>query len=138
MATLVCRVQLLDDTDPFNSTNFPEPTRPPLYTFREDIPLATQLPGVHRLLRAPQKVLGEGEVGCRGHRANGSGLPAGARQRRRGAERRRAAPGPCGAASRAPHPAGLRAESAWPTGCPAAPGAAGSRAPPALFLAPAI
>lgn len=60
MATLVCRVQLLDDTDPFNSTNFPEPTRPPLYTFREDIPLATQLAGVHRLLRAPQKVLGEG------------------------------------------------------------------------------
>ncbi|RMC15809.1 hypothetical protein DUI87_08013 [Hirundo rustica rustica] len=56
MATLVCRVQLLDDTDPFNSTNFPEPTRPPLYTFREDIPLATQLAGVHRLLRAPQKV----------------------------------------------------------------------------------
>ncbi|XP_064908879.1 FH1/FH2 domain-containing protein 3 isoform X10 [Columba livia] len=56
MATLVCRVQLLDDTDPFNSTNFPEPTRPPLYTFREDIPLATQLPGVHRLLRAPQKL----------------------------------------------------------------------------------
>ncbi|KAJ7410692.1 hypothetical protein BTVI_52660 [Pitangus sulphuratus] len=61
MATLVCRVQLLDDTDPFNSTNFPEPTRPPLYTFREDIPLATQLAGVHRLLRAPQKH-GEDEV----------------------------------------------------------------------------
>lgn len=60
MATLVCRVQLLDDTDPFNSTNFPEPTRPPLYTFREDIPLATQLAGVHRLLRAPQKVPGQG------------------------------------------------------------------------------
>ncbi|XP_069709504.1 FH1/FH2 domain-containing protein 3 isoform X7 [Phaenicophaeus curvirostris] len=56
MATLVCRVQLLDDTDPFNSTNFPEPTRPPLFTFRQDIPLATQLPGVHRLLRAPQKL----------------------------------------------------------------------------------
>ncbi|XP_062425621.1 FH1/FH2 domain-containing protein 3 isoform X7 [Rhea pennata] len=54
--TLVCRVQFLDDTDPFNSTNFPEPTRPPLYTFREDIPLATQLPAVHRLLRAPQKL----------------------------------------------------------------------------------
>uniref|UniRef100_A0A8C5JA00 Formin homology 2 domain containing 3 n=1 Tax=Junco hyemalis TaxID=40217 RepID=A0A8C5JA00_JUNHY len=48
--------RLLDDTDPFNSTNFPEPTRPPLYTFREDIPLATQLAGVHRLLRAPQKL----------------------------------------------------------------------------------
>lgn len=67
MATLVCRVQLLDDTDPFNSTNFPEPTRPPLYTFREDIPLATQLAGVHRLLRAPQKVPGEGGCVWGGH-----------------------------------------------------------------------
>ncbi|XP_047933501.1 FH1/FH2 domain-containing protein 3 isoform X8 [Anser cygnoides] len=56
MATLLCRVQFLDDTDPFNSTNFPEPTRPPLYTFRQDIPLGTQLPGVHRLLRAPHKL----------------------------------------------------------------------------------
>lgn len=56
MAALVCRVQFLDDTDPFNSTNFPEPTRPPLFTFREDIPLGNQVAGVHRLLRAPQKV----------------------------------------------------------------------------------
>ncbi|XP_068180262.1 FH1/FH2 domain-containing protein 3 isoform X5 [Antennarius striatus] len=55
MATFLCRVQFLDDTDPFNSTNFPEPTRPPLYTFREDIPLINQIAGVHRLLRAPQK-----------------------------------------------------------------------------------
>uniref|UniRef100_A0A3B5KWH2 FHOD1 N-terminal GTPase-binding domain-containing protein n=1 Tax=Xiphophorus couchianus TaxID=32473 RepID=A0A3B5KWH2_9TELE len=56
MATFVCRVQFLDDTDPFNSTNFPEPTRPPVYTFREDIPLINQLAGVHRLLKAPHKV----------------------------------------------------------------------------------
>uniref|UniRef100_A0A7N6BI91 Formin homology 2 domain containing 3b n=1 Tax=Anabas testudineus TaxID=64144 RepID=A0A7N6BI91_ANATE len=49
------KVQFLDDTDPFNSTNFPEPTRPPLYTFREDIPLINQIAGVHRLLKAPQK-----------------------------------------------------------------------------------
>nr|XP_006128184.1 FH1/FH2 domain-containing protein 3 isoform X8 [Pelodiscus sinensis] len=56
MARLLCRVQFLDDTDPFNSTNFPEPTRPPLYTFREDIALITQLAGVHRLLRAPHKL----------------------------------------------------------------------------------
>lgn len=56
MATLVCRIQFLDDTDPFNSTNFPEPTRPPHYTFREDIPLINQIAGVHRLLKAPQKV----------------------------------------------------------------------------------
>ncbi|XP_059974602.1 FH1/FH2 domain-containing protein 3 isoform X5 [Mesoplodon densirostris] len=56
MATLACRVQFLDDTDPFNSTNFPEPTRPPLFTFREDLALGTQLAGVHRLLRAPHKL----------------------------------------------------------------------------------
>lgn len=57
MATFICRVQFLDDTDPFNSTNFPEPTRPPVYTFREDIPLINQLAGVHRLLKAPHKVM---------------------------------------------------------------------------------
>lgn len=56
MATFVCRVQFLDDTDPFNSTNFPEPTRPPLYTFREDIPLINQIAGVHRQLKAPHKL----------------------------------------------------------------------------------
>ncbi|XP_037330551.2 FH1/FH2 domain-containing protein 3 isoform X5 [Pungitius pungitius] len=56
MATFVCRVQFLDDTDPFNSTNFPEPTRPPLYTFREDIPLINQIAGIHRLLRTPHKL----------------------------------------------------------------------------------
>ncbi|XP_054175162.1 FH1/FH2 domain-containing protein 3 isoform X24 [Homo sapiens] len=56
MATLACRVQFLDDTDPFNSTNFPEPSRPPLFTFREDLALGTQLAGVHRLLQAPHKL----------------------------------------------------------------------------------
>nr|XP_054596291.1 FH1/FH2 domain-containing protein 3 isoform X6 [Nothobranchius furzeri] len=55
MATFMCRVQFLDDTDPFNSTNFPEPTRPPLFTFREDLPLINQIAGVHRLLKAPHK-----------------------------------------------------------------------------------
>uniref|UniRef100_A0A8C4XBJ0 FHOD1 N-terminal GTPase-binding domain-containing protein n=1 Tax=Erpetoichthys calabaricus TaxID=27687 RepID=A0A8C4XBJ0_ERPCA len=35
MATFVCRVQFLDDTDPFNSTKYPEPTKSPVYTFRE-------------------------------------------------------------------------------------------------------
>lgn len=63
MATLACRVQFLDDTDPFNSTNFPEPSRPPLFTFREDLALGTQLAGVHRLLRAPHKVLPGGRAG---------------------------------------------------------------------------
>lgn len=63
MATLACRVQFLDDTDPFNSTNFPEPSRPPLFTFREDLALGTQLAGVHRLLRAPHKVRSGGVGG---------------------------------------------------------------------------
>ncbi|XP_058608985.1 FH1/FH2 domain-containing protein 3 isoform X3 [Onychostoma macrolepis] len=56
MSSFVCRVQFLDDTDPFNSTNFPEPTRAPLYSFREDIPLINQIAGVHRLLKAPHKL----------------------------------------------------------------------------------
>uniref|UniRef100_A0A8C5BLX9 Formin homology 2 domain containing 3b n=1 Tax=Gadus morhua TaxID=8049 RepID=A0A8C5BLX9_GADMO len=56
MATLVCRVQFLDDTDPFNSTSFPEPSRPPQYSFREEIPLINQIAGVHRLLKAPHKL----------------------------------------------------------------------------------
>ncbi|XP_053322067.1 FH1/FH2 domain-containing protein 3 [Spea bombifrons] len=56
MATVLCRVQFLDDTDPFNSTNFPEPTRPPVYSFRNDIPLINQIAGVHRLLKAPHKI----------------------------------------------------------------------------------
>lgn len=81
MATLLCRVQFLDDTDPFNSTNFPEPTRPPLYTFRQDIPLGTQLPGVHRLLRAPHKVTQR--CGDRGL-ASGRGRPQNAEPRPRG------------------------------------------------------
>ncbi|XDV33479.1 hypothetical protein PO909_003878 [Leuciscus waleckii] len=62
MSSFVSRVQFLDDTDPFNSTNFPEPTRPPLYTFREDIPLINQIAGVHRLLKAPHKVRTHREV----------------------------------------------------------------------------
>uniref|UniRef100_A0A8C9TCW9 Formin homology 2 domain containing 3 n=1 Tax=Scleropages formosus TaxID=113540 RepID=A0A8C9TCW9_SCLFO len=49
-------VQFLDDTDPFNSTNFPEPTRPPLYTFRQDLPLVDQIAGVHKTLKAPHKL----------------------------------------------------------------------------------
>ncbi|XP_075442537.1 FH1/FH2 domain-containing protein 3 isoform X3 [Ascaphus truei] len=56
MATFVYRVQFLDDTDPFNSTNFPEPTRPPVYSFRGDIPLIIQIAGVHRLVKAPHKI----------------------------------------------------------------------------------
>ncbi|KAI5100920.1 FH1/FH2 domain-containing protein 3 isoform X1, partial [Silurus meridionalis] len=57
MATVFqCRVQFLDDTDPFNSTNFPEPARPPRYTFRQDTPLSDQLSAVHALLHPPHKL----------------------------------------------------------------------------------
>lgn len=53
---LTCKVQYLDDTDPFASTNFPEPTRPPTYTFHLNIPLFQQIGGLHRLLSAPHSV----------------------------------------------------------------------------------
>lgn len=53
---LTCKVQYLDDTDPFASTNFPEPTRPPTYTFHLNIPLFQQIAGLHRLLNAPHSV----------------------------------------------------------------------------------
>ncbi|XP_071958933.1 uncharacterized protein [Antedon mediterranea] len=58
MATsgLELRVQYLDDTDPFASTIFPEPTRPPCYDFNEYIPLIDQIGGIHRLLNAPHKL----------------------------------------------------------------------------------
>lgn len=55
---LTCKVQYLDDTDPFASTNFPEPTRPPTYTFHLNIPLFQQIAGLHRLLSAPHNVRG--------------------------------------------------------------------------------
>ena len=55
-ATLQCRIQYLDDTDPFSSTNFPEPTRPPTYTFLTNVPLLNQVAGVKRLLKSPHKV----------------------------------------------------------------------------------
>lgn len=53
---LTCKVQYLDDTDPFASTNFPEPTRPPTYTFHLNIALCQQVDGLHRLLCAPHAV----------------------------------------------------------------------------------
>ena len=56
MQYMTVRVQYLDDTDPFSSTNYPEPTRPPSYTFNLEVPLCEQISGVHRLLKAPHKV----------------------------------------------------------------------------------
>ncbi|XP_063294025.1 FH1/FH2 domain-containing protein 1 isoform X2 [Pelobates fuscus] len=56
MAGLPCRVQYLDDMDPFICTNFPEPRRPPVYSFPESSPLSEQIPAVYKLLEAPLKL----------------------------------------------------------------------------------
>uniref|UniRef100_A0A3B5BAA9 FHOD1 N-terminal GTPase-binding domain-containing protein n=1 Tax=Stegastes partitus TaxID=144197 RepID=A0A3B5BAA9_9TELE len=60
MASIVCRVQFLEDSDPFVCTNFPEPRRPPPVALEENLPLSEQVAGIHKLLAAPLKV---------GHRA---------------------------------------------------------------------
>lgn len=51
-----CKVQFLDDTDPFASTNFPEPTRPPSCTLYANIPLCEQIAVIHKLLKPPHNV----------------------------------------------------------------------------------
>lgn len=56
MAIITCRVQYLEDSDPFVCTNFPEPRRPPPYDLDENIALIEQIAGVHKLLEAPLKV----------------------------------------------------------------------------------
>lgn len=56
MASIVCRVQYLDDSDPFICTNFPEPRRPPTVELEENLPLSEQIAGIHKLLEAPLKV----------------------------------------------------------------------------------
>ncbi|CAF1631731.1 unnamed protein product, partial [Didymodactylos carnosus] len=56
ISTFQCRVQYLDDTDPFSSVNLPEPARPPLFTYLIDIPLINQLSSVHKVLNAPHKL----------------------------------------------------------------------------------
>lgn len=57
MSTLTCKVQFLNDVDPFSTfTKFPEPSRPPLFTFNVNIPLQNQVAAVHRLLGAPHRV----------------------------------------------------------------------------------
>ncbi|KAJ8407898.1 hypothetical protein AAFF_G00269420 [Aldrovandia affinis] len=56
MATVTCRVQYLEDMDPFVCTNFPEPRRPPPHNFFENLPLIEQISGVHKLLEAPLKL----------------------------------------------------------------------------------
>ncbi|CAF1419947.1 unnamed protein product, partial [Adineta steineri] len=54
--TLQCRVQYLDDTDPFSSVNLPEPARPPSFTFLTSTILSNQLSSIHKVLNAPHKV----------------------------------------------------------------------------------
>ncbi|XP_015834230.1 FH1/FH2 domain-containing protein 3 isoform X4 [Tribolium castaneum] len=57
MMSLTCRVQYLNDIDPFSyTTNFPDPARPPLHTFSVTLPLINQLAAVHRLLKSPHRL----------------------------------------------------------------------------------
>ncbi|XP_056605603.1 FH1/FH2 domain-containing protein 1 isoform X5 [Triplophysa dalaica] len=56
MATITCRVQYLEDSDPFVCSNFPEPRRPLQYDLSEHLPLNEQIAGVHKLLEAPLKL----------------------------------------------------------------------------------
>uniref|UniRef100_A0A8C2EC72 FHOD1 N-terminal GTPase-binding domain-containing protein n=1 Tax=Cyprinus carpio TaxID=7962 RepID=A0A8C2EC72_CYPCA len=56
MATITCRVQYLEDSDPFVSSNFPVPRRPLQYDLNEHLLLNEQIAGIHKLLEAPLKV----------------------------------------------------------------------------------
>ncbi|XP_043959211.1 FH1/FH2 domain-containing protein 1 isoform X2 [Gambusia affinis] len=56
MASVTCRVQYLEDSDPFICTNFPEPRRPPTVSLEEDQLLSEQISGIHKLLGAPLKL----------------------------------------------------------------------------------
>ncbi|KAK2854353.1 hypothetical protein Q5P01_007014 [Channa striata] len=56
MASITCRVQYLEDSDPFICTNFPEPRRPPTVDVEENLPLSEQIAGIHKLLAAPLKL----------------------------------------------------------------------------------
>ncbi|XP_074957943.1 FH1/FH2 domain-containing protein 1 isoform X2 [Phalacrocorax aristotelis] len=52
-AAVLCRVQYLEDADPFGCGSFPEPRRAPVYAVAEALALGAQLPALHRLLGAP-------------------------------------------------------------------------------------
>jgi hypothetical protein len=51
-----CRIEYLDDIDPFNNNSLPEPPRPPSFTFLTSTVLSNQLNSVHRLLKAPHEI----------------------------------------------------------------------------------
>ncbi|KAM9268748.1 FH1/FH2 domain-containing protein 1 [Cariama cristata] len=52
-AVVPCRLQYLEDADPFGCGSFPEPRRAPVYAVAEALALGAQLPTLHRLLGAP-------------------------------------------------------------------------------------
>uniref|UniRef100_H0Z621 Formin homology 2 domain containing 1 n=1 Tax=Taeniopygia guttata TaxID=59729 RepID=H0Z621_TAEGU len=52
-ATVPCRVQYLEDADPFAFGSFPEPRRAPVYALEEAAGPGAQLPALHRLVGAP-------------------------------------------------------------------------------------
>ena len=54
--TITCRVQYLNDSQPFNTTNFPEPPVPLKYPFLVNVNLGAQIHSVHHLLNAPLQV----------------------------------------------------------------------------------
>ncbi|XP_029109423.1 FH1/FH2 domain-containing protein 1-like isoform X2 [Scleropages formosus] len=56
MVVLTCRVQYLDDSDPFAYENFPQPRKPLPYELDENVALSEQIAGVHRLLEPPLKL----------------------------------------------------------------------------------
>uniref|UniRef100_A0A8C3UJ72 Formin homology 2 domain containing 1 n=1 Tax=Catharus ustulatus TaxID=91951 RepID=A0A8C3UJ72_CATUS len=52
-ATVQCRVQYLEDADPFAFGSFPEPRRAPVHAVEEALALGAQLPALHRLVGCP-------------------------------------------------------------------------------------
>ncbi|XP_016090694.1 FH1/FH2 domain-containing protein 1-like isoform X1 [Sinocyclocheilus grahami] len=56
MASITCRAQYLEDSDPFVCSNFPEPRRPLQYDLNEHLLLNEQIGGIHKLLEAPLKL----------------------------------------------------------------------------------
>ncbi|XP_072729055.1 FH1/FH2 domain-containing protein 1 isoform X1 [Ciconia boyciana] len=52
-AVVPCRLQYLQDADPFGCGSFPEPRRAPVYAVVEALALGAQLPALHCLLGAP-------------------------------------------------------------------------------------
>lgn len=74
-AAVQCRVQYLEDADPFGCGSFPEPRRAPVYAVAEALALGAQLPALHRLLGAPLPVKGGAAAESWGGVPCGAGLP---------------------------------------------------------------